>query len=232
MRVGPLRGALTVAALALTGGTTTAALAATTATSNGSTSGTPTKAQKARAATAAKAALIRRSDLHGWSSVAPPKKVPQLKCGAFDPNVTGVEPLASAASRTFNRSSAGPFASEDVYAFASAAQQRTFWRRVVVRRMLDCVAASLVASSNSTVTFKVNRKHLQSVPKLGDRDREYRVIGTASLQYGTDRVYLDDLFVARGSEIAVFSFTNLYTPVRWSVESKLAHAIAARMPSS
>jgi hypothetical protein len=186
----------------------------------------------AQAKMTARAALLRHTDLRGWASTAPPRKPPQLTCGAFNPDMTGITPLAAVASRTYRQSSEGPFASEAVYVFASSAQERKFWDRVVRPRLLACVADSLVAGSGHGVTFTVDRKHLQSVPKIGDRDREYRVVGTATVQLGSDTVYLDALLVARGSAVAEFSFTNFFSPVPWSLQSRLARAVERRMPAS
>jgi hypothetical protein len=214
-----------VAVIGVVAGSSSAAAAA------GSSTGAPTKAAKAHAATLAHAALLRSSDLSGWNSAAPPKKVPGLTCPAFNPDLTAFTPLANAASRTFRQSSQGPFASQVVYMFASAAQERGFWRRVVGRRLLTCVADSLVAGSGNGITFTVDRKHLESVPRIGERDREYRVVGTATTTGQTASVYLDTLIVGRGSGVAAISFTNFFSPVSRAVELRLARTVARRLPA-
>jgi hypothetical protein len=223
MRGGSLERALAVAVIGVVAGSSSAAAAA------GSSTGAPTKAAKAHAATLAHAALLRSSDLSGWNSTAPPKKVPGLTCPAFNPDLTAFTPLAAAASRTFRQSS--QFASQVVYMFASATQERGFWRRVVGRRLLTCVADGLVAGSSNGITFTVDRKHMESVPKIGERDRAYRVVGTATSPGQTETVYLDVLVVGRGSGVAAISYTNLFSPVARATELRLARTVARRLPA-
>ena len=221
---------LAVAAVGLIGGSVAAA-------STPTKHRAPTPAQQ-RAAAAKRhavalgnAALLRRRDLSGWSSAPAPKRVPGLTCTGFSPNVTALAPLASVASPTFNQTSQGPFAAEVVYVFQSDAQAHSFWQRVVRPRLLTCVASSLVAGSSSGVTFTVDDKHLEAYPTVGDRDRGYRVIGTATLQLGSDQVYLDELVIGRGNAITALSFTSFFSPVPRSLELRLARIVAARMPA-
>jgi hypothetical protein len=186
---------------------------------------------KQRAEKLARAALLRAGDLHGWKSAPAAKKVPTLTCGAFDPDLTGIETMGSATSPTFNQSSTGPFASQLVDVFKSAAQERSFWHRVVGRALLTCVADSLAAGSTSSVTFTVDHKRLLSVPRIGEHAAGYRVIGTAAAQDGSDTVYLDMLVVGRGSAVSAISFTSFFDPVPRSLELRLARLVANRLPS-
>jgi hypothetical protein len=199
-----------------------AALAAPTAA--GASSGNAEKAL-------ARAALLRSGDLHGWRSTAPPKKVASLTCGAFDPVLTGIKPLGAAASPTFRQTSNGPFVAQTVDVFASPAKQRTFWHRVVTRRLEACVASSLTAGSTSDVEFKVKRRSHLPLPKIGSSASGYRVRGTATDADGSQIVYLDMIVVGRGSGVSAISFTNFFTPVARSVELRLARLVAGRLPS-
>jgi hypothetical protein len=191
----------------------------------------PSAAQRAAIA-AARATLLRHSDLHGWSSSPGPKKAPALTCGAFEPNVAGVKPLGAAASPTFAQSSSGPFVSGTAYVYGSSAKERTFWHRVVTRRLETCVADGLEAGSTSSVTFDVNHKSLMSLPRIGARDAGYRVSGSAVSTDGSQTVYLDMLVVANGSAIGAISFTNFFDPVPRSFELRMARLVAKRLGSA
>jgi hypothetical protein len=162
--------------------------------------------------------------------VPPPKKVPGLTCTGFNPNVTAFTPLASVASPTYNQTQQGPFAAQAVYVFSSDSQAQQFWRRVVAPRLLTCVASSLVAGSSSGVTFTVDGKHLEAYPALADRERGYRVIGTATQQLGSDQVYLDELVIGQGNAVTALSFTSFFSPPSRSLELRLARDAAARLP--
>lgn len=185
---------------------------------------------KRAALAAARGALLRHSDLHGWGTAAGPKKVPPLTCSAFSPS--GIKPLGDAASPTFSDGSSGPFVSETAYVYSSASKEQTFWRRVVGRGLESCVADSLTAGSTSSVTFRVSRKQLLSLPRIGARDAGYRVSGNASSTDGSQTVYLDMLVVGDGSGIAAISFTSFFDPVSRSTELRLARLVASRMERS
>lgn len=214
------------AAVGLAGGSVAA--------SAGGATGGPKSTQgaaKRHALALAGAALLRRHDLRGWSSTPPPKKAGGLTCAGFNPSVSAFMPLASATSATFRQTQEGPFVAQLVYVFSSDARAQGFWRRVVRPRLLTCVASSLVAGSSSAVSFKVGVKHREAYPRVGDRDRGYRVIGTAVQQLGSDQVYLDELIIGRGNAVTALSFTSFFAPVRRSLELRLARAVAARMPA-
>jgi hypothetical protein len=189
-------------------------------------------AAKRAALAAARAALVRRSDLHGWSATPAPKKVPSLTCDAFSPDLSGIHTLGSAASPTFADGSSGPFVGETAYVFGSAAQQRSFWHRAVVRGLLNCVAGSLTGGSTQNIAFTVNRKQLLALPRIGARDAGYRVRGTASSSYGSQTVYLDMIVIGNGTAVGAVSFTSFFDPVSRSLELRLARLVAERMAGS
>jgi hypothetical protein len=198
----------------------------------GASRGSSPSPAKRAALAAARAALLRRSDLRGWGATPPAKKVPPLTCGTFSPDLSGIRVLGSAASSTFAQGSSGPFVGETSYVFASATQERSFWHRVVVRRLLDCVADSLTAGSSSSVTFTAQRKQLLPLPRIGARDAGYQVRGTANSADGSQTVYLDMLVVGRGSAVGAVSFTSFFDPVSRSLELRLARLVAKRMAGS
>ena len=138
--------------------------------------------------------------------------------------------LASAASPTFSQSRGGPFASQTAYVFGSAAQAADYWRRVVTRRLESCVASSLIDGSGNGVTFTVDRKQLLPLPRIGDRDAAYRVVGTATVPDQRVGVYLDMLVVGRGPALSAISFTSFSVPPTRSLELRLARVVARRLP--
>jgi hypothetical protein len=198
----------------------------------GASRGSSPSPAKRAALAAARAALLRRSDLHGWKATAGPKKAPALTCGSFSPSLSGISVLGSAASPTFSDGSSGPFVGETAYVYGSAGQERAFWHRVVGRRLLSCVAGSLTAASTTDVVFSVKHKQLLSVPRIGARDAGYRVRGTATSADGSQTVYLDMLVVGNGSAVGAVSFTSFFEPVSRRLELRLARLVASRMGGS
>lgn len=196
----------------------------TTATAAGHRPG----AAKRRAAAIAKAALLRRSDLRGWSATPAAGRVPSLTCDGFDPDLKGFEPLAAAASPTF--SDGGRFVSQDVYAFDAPRLAGGFWRRVVRRRLETCLAGSLRAGSGEGVTFTPVRRHGLSLPRIGDRDAGFRVVGTGTTSYQSVTLYLDMLVVSCGSAISAISLSSLSVAPSRVLELRLARAVARRLP--
>jgi hypothetical protein len=200
----------------------------------GTAQGEPRQARHGDAATrralsAARRALLRRGDLRGWSISPPPKRAPILTCPSFSPDLSGAEPLASAASPTFGQTSNGPFVSQTAYVFASPARVHVFWQRVITRRLLACVADSLTAGSTTSVRFKVSRERLLVFPRVGGRDSAYRVSGTAASGGQTVNVDLDVVVVSRGSGVGALSFTSFFDPAPQRLELRLARLVAGRL---
>jgi hypothetical protein len=113
--------------------------------------------------------------------------------------------------------------------FASAARLETYWRRVITRRLLACVADGLTAGSTMSVRFKVSRERLLAFPRVGDRDCAYRVSGTATTTDQTVNVDLDVIVVAQGSGVSALSLTNFFGPAPQRLELRLARLVAARL---
>lgn len=130
----------------------------------------------------ARATLIRRAALgRGWTEAASAQqKPPPLTCPAFNPSISGVVEVGAAASPTYQQTSSGPFVSESGYVYRSASEQATVWGAVVHRKLVRCVAESLVNGSGSGVHFTVRHEGLVSLLALASAAEAYRVSGTAS----------------------------------------------------
>ncbi len=186
--------------------------------------GTPAGRQLARQA------LLRRGDFGArWSSKPGPSKVPTLLCDRFSPSQSGIVMIGSAASSTFGASLSGPFVSQTAYAYATPAQAATFWNRVVRKRLLACVAESLVSGSSQGVTFKVTSEQLLALPRIAARDAGYRVTGTATTQGSAITVYLDMIVLARGRVVTAITTTNFSQPAARALELRLARKVARRL---
>lgn len=182
-----------------------------------------------RAQAAARAALLGQRDFGpGWTSSPPSRKPAPMTCSAFHPALGGSAPAASAVSRTFDGGQPGPYVSQTAYAFTNAFHARDYWRRVVRRPLLACVAKSLVAGSGNGIQFAVTSKQMLSLPNIGDRSAGYRVAGTETRSGQSVDVYLDMLVVGRGAEISAISLASAEQPADRGLELRLARKIAAR----
>jgi hypothetical protein len=179
----------------------------------------------------ARAALLRRADLgRSWSSTPAPRPVPPLTCPRFSPAVRSAIEVGDAASPTFGRSSSGPFVSQAVYVYASAAQRTAVWKAVVRRPLARCVAASLVGGSGNGVRFSVTGKRLLSLPRIGGMAAAgYRASGTATSQGQSIDVFLDMLVLGSGRTITALSIASFEQPVARALELRLARTVAERL---
>jgi hypothetical protein len=182
----------------------------------------------------ARHALLRRLDLgRAWSLQAPaPRRAPKLTCRGFSPRLPGVRAPAAAASATFERGPQGPFVSQTAYVYASAAQQRVVWRRVVTSRLLRCVAAALRAGSGGGTTFTLTSRRvmpLHGVAGTAPKVSRYRVGGSASSGGQTLPVYLDELVLGRGAAITTLDVTSFTDPPADSLERRLVRLASPRL---
>lgn len=211
---------------ALLAGTPGAAVARA---ADGATANRPTAAGKAHA----REGLLRPSDFgRSWTHTRAPKRVPGLTCPAFSPALAGVVQTGAAISPTFQAGSSGPFASQTAYAYASASEAQTVWREVARRRLLRCVAASLVRSTRGGVHFSVRSKRLLALPSLPVHAMGYRVFGTASIPNQTVNVYLDVVLLGGGTTVTELSISSFLAPVARSFELRLARIVAGRVAVS
>jgi hypothetical protein len=178
----------------------------------------------------ARAALLRRADLgRGWSGAPGGQSIPPLTCSGFTPGFGPVTEVGEAASQTFEQSSTGPFVAQDVYAYATPAQQAAVWNAVARSRLLRCVAESLSSGGGAGVRFAVTGKRLLNLPKLSVSAAGYRVSGTATSEGQSIDVFLDVLLVGSGQRISAISFSSFEQPAARQLELRLARTVARRM---
>jgi hypothetical protein len=179
----------------------------------------------------ARAALLRGSDLgRPWSEAsAAPRRVPRLTCAQFAPALTAVTEIGTAATPTWQQSSAGPFFSQSSYVYARARQRADVWAALARPHLLSCVADALLAGSGNGVHYSVKHKQLLPLPALSASAAGYRVRGTASASGQTIDVYLDVVLLGRGSQVTEISFSTFEQPVARRLELRLARAAASRL---
>ena len=179
----------------------------------------------------ARHALLRRPDLgRAWSLQAPaPRRAPKLTCHGFSPRLPGVRAPGAAASATFERGPHGPFVSQTAYVYASAAQQRVVWRRVVTSRLLRCVAAALRAGSGGGTAFTLTSRKVVSLHGTGGLVTRYRVSGSATNAGQTLPVFLDELVLGQRELITALDVSSFAQPPADSLERRLVRLASARL---
>lgn len=162
-----------------------------------------------------------------WTVQSPaPARAQRLTCRAFSPHLSGVRVRAPAASPTFEQSAQGPFLSQAVYLYGSAAQQRTVRRSAVVPRLLRCVAARFAAGGSG---YAVTSSHVSALRRSGGVITRYRIGGTVSGGGQTLPAFLDEIVLGRGALITVLDVSNLQAPPSDSLERHLAGFAADRL---
>jgi hypothetical protein len=191
----------------------------------------PASTPQQRAISPPRAALLRRADLgRQWSlQAAAPKHAPPLTCHGFSPRLPGVSAPAAVASPTFARGLDGPFVSQTAYRYATAAQQHVVWRRVVVKRLLHCVAAALTAGGSGGARFTVASRKVLPLRGAGASVTRYRVGGSATSAGQTLPVFLDELVLGQRGLITALDVSTLMQPPADSLERRLVRLASARL---
>jgi hypothetical protein len=178
---------------------------------------------------AARRALLRAVDLGaGWSDGSTPKKVGALTCTGVARTVAGVVEVGSAVSATYRQSASGPFLSQAVFVYGSAAQAALFWRHVSGRTALSCLATNVAAGSTKDVRFTVKHRAPLAAP-AGTGSAAYRVVGQAKTTLQDVVVYVDVELVIRGNSITELSWSSFAAPAAVSLEHRVARAAAGRL---
>ncbi|MFL5831297.1 MAG: hypothetical protein ACJ76X_15390 [Solirubrobacteraceae bacterium] len=191
----------------------------------------PASSARKRAIPSPTAALLRRADLgRPWTLQADaPKHAPALTCHGFSPRLPGVTAPAAVASPTFARGLQGPFVSQTAYRYATPAQQQIVWRRVVVPRLLRCVARALTAGASGGARFTVTSRKVAPLHGAAAPVTRYRIGGSATSAGQTLPVYLDELVLGHGPLITSLDVSSFAQPPADSLERRLVRLASTRL---
>jgi hypothetical protein len=193
-----------------------------------------TAANTARS-TAAGRALARSMLLHvadfgsGWSSTAPPRKVPPLTCPGASSARRRERRIGAAVSPIFGASSTGPFVAQVVYAYASRSARAASWRADVSPQLAHCAATSVNAGGGSGVSLAITGSRRLRFPKLGTELAAYRDRGTASAGGQSLKVFVDVIVIGSRRVITALSLSSLGAPVSAKLERQLVQITATRI---
>jgi hypothetical protein len=177
--------------------------------------------------------LLTRADLpRGWAATPASGKTPRLTCAGFSPSTEGIVETGAAASPAFRAGASGPFVTETVYVYASAAQAKAFWQRLVGPGLRSCLVQTVTQASTTDVRFAVQRSEQLTLPRAGARSASYRLTATATAPGQTVAAYIDMLLVAQGRAVAALSVSSFSQPVARSLELALRRAAARRVAAS
>jgi len=180
---------------------------------------------------AAHRALLTHADLgKAWVTGTTPKKPGSLAC-AGTATLRGVTEIGAAVSPTYRASGSGPFVSESVFVYDTAAGAARYYERIARRNALACLAQSLTAGASQTqgLTFTVSKRLVLVSPRVGVTASAFRVIGVARTQAQRVTIYVDAVLLQRGGKIAEIGFSSFAAPVRAADELRIARAAVRRL---
>jgi hypothetical protein len=180
----------------------------------------------------AKAINVRIGDLGTGPWKAKPSSQNQStvpRCSYYNPDQSDLTENGDAESPEFTLSS-GSFVASTTGIFATAAQGRTGYARVVRPALPKCLGEVFRKGSGHPDKVTIVSATPIGFPKLADRTNAYRV--TADLAVSakvTVQVYLDVVTMNRGkADVAIF-FAGIGQAFSSSFEKSVAGKIAARM---
>jgi hypothetical protein len=178
---------------------------------------------------AAHRALVRPADLgKTWVAGRTPKQPGSLVCGTSVPS--GVIETGSAVSPTYSRGATGPFLSESVYVYSSAAGAARFFPLAAGPGAAACVEKTLAsAGASGKVAFTVTTRESLSAPRVGVRSAAYRIAGVAAVTAQKVRIYVDVVLLLRGNAISELAVSSFATPVDPATELAVARAATKRL---
>jgi hypothetical protein len=179
----------------------------------------------------ARSSLLRHADLGAsWITGAPPKKAGALVCGNATPPRDVVE-IGAAVSPTYRQSAGGPFVSQSVFVYDSAAGAARYYRNAARPNALACLAQSVASGGDASagISFTVAKREVRAAPSIGVTASAYRVVGHAVAQAQRVTVYVDVILLQRRTEIAQLSFSSFSSAVAAADETRIARAAAGRL---
>jgi hypothetical protein len=177
---------------------------------------------------AAARAVLAVGDLGaGWAAGKPGAQDQDVSCGSAPPN--GVVETGKAVSPTFHQSSAGPFVSQVVFVYATAAQAKQVWQQAAGKAALSCLSQSVSSGSTKDIRFTVLHRQTLAPPAAGKRSAAYRVVASAHTTAQTIPAYIDLVLVNQGNAVTEIFYSGFSEPLGRSFEARTARAVARRL---
>jgi hypothetical protein len=180
---------------------------------------------------AAKAIVLKLTDLPaGWKAEASGGSGGDVTCKSFDPDQSDLTSVGRADVSFARKDGLGNVASL-VGIFKSSAQAQASWNRIVRPGMLGCLSSLFEqgATSKTTKTTVVSKGPL-AISLPGRRAAAFRIVADVATGGEHLRVYLDLILQGGGVADTVMLITSVLEPPSATFESKLAAAIAGRLP--
>jgi len=194
------------------------------------TAGTPNRKYTAAGNATAKGVAIKLSDLPGgWKASKGGGGGAGVTCPAFDPDQSDLTTIGHADSGFETVDGLGNVAST-VGIFKTASQAQSSWTRLVKPPLLGCMEYLLEGSAGKGATITVTSKGKLPLAVPGKRHAAYRIVATYKAGSDSAKVYLDLILQGSGQADSVIIVTSVLTPPAAAIESKLAKAVAGRLP--
>jgi hypothetical protein len=222
--MGPMRGALAIAILAVL---------AVPGTAPSATKPPATKTHTAHGMAQARSLLLTARDLApSWTAQPAPKPVPSLSCAGRAPSTTGVVETGSAASPRFGAGPTGPFAAQTVYVYANARQASTYWRRAVGDRIGRCLSEAVVKGSTDAIRFTVSKVERLPALRVVGVSALFRVSAEVASAGQTVPAYVDIVLIQNRNAITALTFSSLSEPVGSTLRLRLSQRLANRLAAA
>ena len=191
----------------------------------------PYRAYTAAGNAAAKAVALRLSDLPpGWKVDSSGSGGGAVTCKSFDPDQSDLTTVGRADVSFARKDGLGNVASL-VGLFKNATEAQSSWNRIVRPGMLTCLSSLFEqGATNKTTKATVLSAGKLALPVAGKRKAAFRIAADVATNGQHVKVYLDLILQGDGPADTVLLITSVLDPPARSFESKLATAIASRLP--
>jgi len=178
----------------------------------------------------AKSVLLKLSDLPtGWKASNGGGGNAHTTCPSFDPDQSDLTSIGKADSGFESKDGLSSISSI-AGVFKNTGQAQTSWNRVVRPGMLTCLASILESSGTKAAPIKVTSKGKLGLTVPGHRAAAYRLVADVTSKGQHLNVYLDLIMQGGGQADTVLLVTSVLTAPSPVFESKLASAVAGRLP--
>jgi hypothetical protein len=178
----------------------------------------------------AKGVVVKLSDLPAnWKMSKAGGAGANVTCKGFNPDQSDLTSIGQANSAFETKDGLGNIASL-AGIFQSGTQAQTSWNRVVRPGMLTCLASILEASAGKGTSIAITSKKGLPLKVPGQRAAAYRMAAKVTSNGQHVTVYLDLIMQGGGPADTVLMITSVFQPPPPALESKLAAAVAGRLP--